>query len=250
MNTKRFTAILLILTLALVIAACGNTAGTGTQEETISATGPPIDDMSAPVRIGEIIEFGNYDWRVLEVIDGKVLLLSDQAIEPNIYHLDLKDVTWEKSFLRQSLNSRVLQEFTKEEQAQIVETTIRNPDNLWYGTKGGANTKDKLFLLSLEEVDRYFGDSGDYLNERRKKWVDDGFQERDNGSYLSNAYDSERVAILGYGETWWWLRSPGSVGASAAVVGIDGSVDVRGRDVNAMHTDMGGVRVALWLNMG
>ena len=250
MNTKRFIAILLILVLALTLAACNTTTGTGTQEETTSASGPPSDDMSAPVRIGDIIEFGDYNWRVLEVIDGKVLLLSDQIIEPNIYHLELKDITWEKSFLRQSINSRILEEFTKEEQEQIIETKISNPDNLWYGTKGGADTKDKLFLLSLAEVDRYFGDSGDYLNERRKKYTDGSYQENDAGSVFSNAYDSDRVAILGYGDSWWWLRSPGAAGATAAVVNIGGEVNVRGRDVDNMHPDMGGVRIALWLNMG
>jgi len=28
----------------------------------------------------------------------------------------------------------------------------KNPNNQWYGTNGGADTQDSIFLLSLDEV--------------------------------------------------------------------------------------------------
>ena len=200
------------------------------------------------VEIGEVIQFGKYNWLVLDIKDGKALIIAENAVEPNIYEFMLTDVTWETSFLRGYLNDRFLQNFTAEEQSRIAETQIKNPDNLWYGTPGGADTNDKIFLLSIEEADKYFGDSGDYLNKKRKSWKDgEGFEEKENGRTLSNTHDDERAAILDYGPTWWWLRSPGANNLCAACVNIGGSIDVSGRDVDAMNHEMGGVRPVLWL---
>jgi len=218
----------------------------------LSSDPPPHETPVNPpssVKASEIVQFGGYSWCVLEVRDGKALLLAEKIIEANLYNLYPTDVTWESCFLRDYLNGIFLQNFTHEEQERIVETSVNNPDNLWYGTPGGADTYDKVFLLSLEEVDRYFGDSGDYLTGKRKLWHADGIEENDEGWAFSNAHDEDRAAIYGYGPSWWWLRSPGSGSRSAAAVDIGGSVNVRGRDVDAMHPDMGGVRPALWLNV-
>jgi len=199
-------------------------------------------------RVGEIIDFGGYSWRILEVKDGAALLLCEDIPDANIYHLYPGDVTWETSFLRECLNGIFLKEFSAQDQARIVATTIKNPANLWYGTPGGADTTDKIFLLSLEEVDKYFGDSGDYLRMKRKSFDSNGNAiENPNGWVFSNSHDRERVAVVGYAETWWWLRSPGASGGSAATVNVAGSVNVSGRDVDTFHPEMGGVRPALWL---
>ena len=200
---------------------------------------------------GEIIQFGGYDWRVLEVRDGKALVISEDIVEANVYDLAAADgVTWETSFLRTYLNGIFLEKFTAEEQEQIAVTRIKNPDNLWYGTPGGADTDDKIFLLSLEEAEKYFGGGGDYLNERRKSWNADGtaIEKNDSGRAVSDSHDSERKAKYGYDFSWWWLRSPGAVNLSAACVSSDGSISVSGRDVDTMHPEMLGVRPALWLN--
>jgi len=216
----------------------------------LSTVGAPSPSDGTSIAVGAIIKFGNYSWRVLEVRGGKALLLSEQIIEPNMYNLDMSDTTWEKCFLRKSLNDRFLKNFSSEEQGMIAETTIANPGNLWYGTPGGAVTKDKIFLLSLEEADRYFGGSGDYVNSKRKAWGGDGnVIVRDNGWAVSNDHDIERASVLGYGDSWWWLRSPGATSNSAAAVNIGGSINVRGRDANTSHPEMGGVRPALWLNL-
>jgi len=213
------------------------------------ATNPPSEDTPVSVSIGETIQFGGYSWLVLEVQEGKALLITEEIIEANLYHLELTDVTWETCFLRSYLNGIFLRKFSDEEQERILETCINNPGNLWYGTPGGADTNDKVFLLSLEEVDRYFGDSGDYHNERRKRWRVNGIEENDDGWAFSNTYDGEREATFGYGPSWWWLRSPGSVRPAAATVNAGGSVNVSGRDVDTIHPDMGGVRPVLWLSL-
>jgi len=192
------------------------------------------------------IKFGNYKWRVLDVQGDKALLITEDAIEKRPYNKQFIDVTWETCDLRKYLNGEFLRKFTEEERREIAETQISNPDNLWCGTPGGRNTVDKIFLLNLEEVDRYFGNSGDYQNKRRKDYENNRWVAANNGYFLSNAHDSDRVAKIGNAACWWWLRSPGLLSRLAAGVRSDGFVDVDGDFV--IH-DSGGVRPAFWLNL-
>ena len=193
------------------------------------------------------LQFGSYKWRVLDVQSDKVLLITEDVIEKRRYHAQGTGITWKTCDLRKYLNGEFLQKFTEEERRKITETPICNTDNLWYGTKGGNDTVDKIFLLSLEEVDRYFGDSGDYKNKRRKKYDNGKWVADSNGWYLSNANDSDRGAKDAKGEAcWWWLRSPGNPNTSAVRVGDGGSVTVTGGSVRTLS---GGVRPAFWLNL-
>jgi len=199
----------------------------------------PTNQKDAAPKIGSIIPFGKYEWLVLDVQGGEALITTKNIIEKRRYNEECTDVTWETCDLRKYLNSEFLREFTKEQQGQIAEKRIPNPDNLWYGTKGGSDTHDRIFLLSLEEADRYFGDSGDYLNRRREKHSGHGF---------SNGHDSDRVANRESAACGWRLRSPGHASYYAAIVIDDGSVFVYGDDVSATYHG-GGVRPALWLHL-
>jgi len=188
------------------------------------------------IKVGDIIQFGAHDWRVLEIQDGKALLLSDRIIEYRAYNDSRTDVTWETCTLRQYLNGEFYNSFSAEEKARIAETRLTNDDNPWYGTSGGNATTDKIFLLSLEEVMKYFGDS----EQLRNRSSNDAY-------YINDQYNSERRATDANGAaTWWWLRSPGLVSLGAADVHFSGYVYVNGLYVNY---DDGGVRPALWLNL-
>jgi hypothetical protein len=191
--------------------------------------------ISNDPRVGTIIQFGNYKWRVLDVQGDRALILTEDVIEERKYNEEDTNVTWEECTLRKYLNDEFLQRFTKEQQRQIIETEIRNPDNLWYGTEGGRDTKDKIFLLSLEEAGRYFGGSGQLRNKNPKSEY-----------YINDQYNPARIAKDTDGKAcWWWLRSPGFSTDGAAFVNLDGFVFVSGSVV----VSYGGVRPALWLNL-
>ncbi|MCL1832537.1 MAG: DUF6273 domain-containing protein [Oscillospiraceae bacterium] len=143
--------------------------------------------------------------------------MNEDVTDNKSYHADGVDITWEYSSIRNYLNGEYYNTFTAGEQARIVETTIINSDNPEYGTAGGNDTTDKIFLLSIDEVNLYFSDENSKI-----------------------AYNAEGVAL------WWWLRSPGLGSIDAAGVYIDGSVCVSGCNVNSFN---GGVRPALWLNL-
>jgi hypothetical protein len=198
------------------------------------------------VKIGDIIPFGEYDWRVLDVREGKALIITESVVEQRAYNVHLMYMTWEMCRLREYLNGEFLNKF---DVSRIAEVTNPNPDNLWCETEGGNPTQDKIFLLSLEEVDKYFGNSGDYLAQRRKSF-DDEFYLDDDGIWVTNNHDSSRIANY-MGETcWWWLRSPGDGSCwgseTAAYVTQYGSVLVTGEYIRRQH---GGVRPALWLKL-
>ena len=126
--------------------------------------------------VGDIIKFGNYfindnktkepiEWRVLEVSNDRALLITKDAIDRKPYDYDdckpydyeLRDITWEECSLRQWLNYEFInQAFSKEEQNEIILTNISNPNNARYGTRGGNNTQDKIFLLSIYHNFRVF----------------------------------------------------------------------------------------------
>ena len=199
----------------------------------------------------EIIQFGGYNWRVLDVQGESALIITEDIIEVRPYDSEFTDEVWESCTLRQYLNGEFLEKFTEEEQGLIIETKVSNPNNLWYGTWGGKDTLDKIFLLSLEEADRYFGNSGDYLNERRKDFNFDNlsFAADSNGGFFSNLGDNHRQAKYADAPAFWWLRSPGILNSSAAFVFDNGGVGVFGLDLYCILDVICGVRPALWLKL-
>jgi hypothetical protein len=198
------------------------------------------------VREGEIIQFGGYDWRVLDVQDDKALILSERILWQGAYTSTMYgySTTWDNSMMRHNLG-RFYDRFSESDKVRIEETLVINSDNQWYGTPGGNDTTDKIFLLSIEEVVRYFGDSGQLAN---------GYPS--NGAFISGArisdeYDSARIAQTETGtDWWWWLRSPGNSYYDIAFVDSGGSICIPGHSSlrGAFRSD-GGVRPALWLNL-
>ena len=196
---------------------------------------------------GEIIKFGEYDWRILDVQGGKALLITEYIISMMPYNKISKSITWESCDLRNQLNLWFLHKLGIE-QKKITETVIHNPANLWYKTAGGGDTADKLFLLSIDEAERYFGDGKDYQIKNRKKCINGQYTEDIGGEYISNADNFGRAASYNGEKCWWWLRSSGFKDDTAASVEEDGAVCVRGSlvDGGLFH---GGVRPAMWIKI-
>jgi len=191
------------------------------------------------MQIGEKIIFDRYCWRILDIQDNMALIITDEVVELRAYHNTYKDTTWYDCETRRYLNSEFLNRFDENNQSRILLVTNKNMDNPWYGTKAGNESQDRIFLLSLEEVCRFFGDSTDKL------------YNRGNNRYWkkNDVNNSKRLARLvdACGCWWWWLRSPGRHNRLAAYIhGTDGCVGVNGNNVT---NDRGGIRPALWLKL-
>ena len=211
----------------------------------------------ANVSVGDLIRFSDLDWWVLDVEGNQALIITDRTIR-RMYHHTKEAVTWETSEVRQWLNGQFLNRFTQQELSRIEKTTVLNHDNPWdfsgfggyVSSPGGNNTTDRVFLLSIDEVLRYLGDSGMVARGATM-----GASERTfNASQISewgiclfgihDQYSEARIALDLYGRvSWWWLRSPGRGNTTAAFVWDNGFLDMFGDYVYVT----GGIRPALWL---
>lgn len=193
------------------------------------------------VAVGSIIKLGKYEqdndtsngkedieWLVLVKDDNKMLVISDKAIDCKQYHSSYIGTTWEECSLRRWLNDTFVNEaFTPEEQEKILTTNVTADANPDYDTDAGNDTEDKVFLLSIEEVNRYF--NNDVM--RACKPTDYAVS---NGAYVSDSSNC-----------WWWLRSPGNNRDRAANVDSGGYVSEEGDFV--ANKDLA-VRPAMWIS--
>lgn len=220
MKRKKITVVSLIAMMVLIITAC--------QSE-------PTGDLSSLSVGQDNVQFGPYIWQVLDVQDDKALLITKDIIEKAVYHETYESITWEDCSLREYLNGDFFENsFSDEEKAKIIEVTNPNPDNQWFDTKGGNDTQDKVFLLSIEEVVKYFGDSGQLENGNP-----------DSEYFIDDEYNEGRIAYNEGVAEWWFLRSPGGEAGRAADMSDVGTIILYGDCTNAGH----GTRPALWVSM-
>lgn len=183
--------------------------------ELCPACGAPIKPIPRPSS-GKI-RFGRYNWYILEKQSDKMLIITEKIIEKRPYHNEECDITWETCDMRKYLNGEFYNSFSKAEREGIIEVTNENSANPWYDTKGGKNTADKVFLLSIQEVIKYFGDSG-RMNTREVHQVCDWCKDK-YWPWLLDEYNINRRAIDEDGIVrHWTLRSPGANGHNVALV--------------------------------
>ena len=173
-------------------------------------------------------------WRVLDVdlAAHTALVIAEEAVVCRRYHR-VEAITWEQCDLRKWLNGAYLTKtFSVEEQAAIVERVNHTPDNPEYHTKGGNDTTDKIWLLSIGEAEQYFKDAADRRCAPTAK-------ARAQGARTSLQTTGGKCTC------WWWLRSPGT-DSNAASVNSDGSVNCNG---SIVYSDYVCVRPAFLLNL-
>ena len=134
------------------------------------------------MQVGDKILFGNYDWQVLDIQNDRALIITENIIEQRPYHNAYVGITWTDCSLRKYLNGEFYDRFNKDDKSRICPVINKNPDNQWYGIKGGEDTRDRIFLLSIEEVVcKYFGDSSSKLynpGKNQRYW----FQRKDENN--------------------------------------------------------------------
>ena len=201
------------------------------------------------IKVGDTYTFGAYEqdnstsngkeaieWTVLDKDGMSLLLISKQALDCQQYNTSYTDVTWESCSLRKWMNGTFLNKaFNAEEQAQIQNTTVSADKNPEYNTNPGNATTDKVFLLSINEVEKYFN------SDEARKCAPTAYAKA-QGAYTSDSFKTASGAAT----CWWWLRSPGDTQDSAAYVHDYGSVSYVGYYVDDASD---AVRPALWINL-
>ena len=214
------------------------------------------------IKIGDIIEFGGYSWVVLDVRDEALLIITERVIKFMPYHNHYENwdenITWKKSDIRKWLNDDFYNSINESERTRIIETHVINDKSPWsfgrwdgesHGIRGGNDTTDKIFLLSINEVVQYFGDSGALEKGTNENRRDVNMEWPDYGAYfwgIHDQYSEIRIAQNFKGEdSIWWLRSPGNHIRRAALVCAGGYIDLYGVTAYVEY----GIRPALWLTI-
>lgn len=152
--------------------------------------------------VGDTFFFGSYEqdgddsngreqieWRILDQKDGSVLAISRYILDYRAFSYDEEGMpTWEDCPLRTWLqNDFVREAFSATEQKKLLKNEIYTaPNDNGYGE---SNTTDSVWLLSVGEVERYFGfgeSAKAYGTVSANRKVDAEYQDR------------------------WWLRNLGT----------------------------------------
>lgn len=207
--------------------------------------GTSINDM-------DVIEFGSYplentldtepiEWIVVDKYVNKALLVSKNVIDCKSYNDVYQDVTWETCTLRYWLNTEFYNRaFSDEEKSQISQTKLTNPNSGTYGTLGGNETMDNIFILSLAEVTDYFEKDSIKLGAKATGYS----KEVLNGG--GHLYYTRSSKEWHYGNANYWLRTPGYSQGYASHIGPDGSIAAVGEMVDS---ESFGVRPAMWVTV-
>lgn len=107
------------------------------------------------MKIGKSVTIGGHSWTILDKQNDKALLIMNIPLKDIMFHSFLENVTWENSSLRYWLNNDFMNSFSNEEKQNILLTDIKMDDNEMYQVGGGNDTKDYVFLLSVDEAEKY-----------------------------------------------------------------------------------------------
>ncbi len=218
----------------------------------------------APYRkVGSYVSFGHYEqdndlnngqeaieWLVLDYDkkNNRTLLISRYGLDRKMYHTQWTAITWEKCTLRSWLNNDFYNmAFSTKERSAIIMTNVDNSlsqgfdfttvDSYAEKTTGGNNTKDKIFLLSYAEANKYLGVATHYYNIKSR--VSPTAYAVAQGAV---SYDDDKTED-GTAAAHWWLRSPGDEQRNAAFVGAGGML------LSLLVKNNFCVRPALWINL-
>lgn len=242
----------------------GKTTKTWSQYSDVVNVTAQSSGASTNVKVGDTLFFGTYEqdnntangkekieWIVLDKSGSSVLLVSKYGLDYQPYNTTQTDITWEKCTLRTWLNNTFLNTaFTTAEKGKIKTTNVVNEDNPKYGTEGGNNTNDKVFLLGISEAEKFFKNDDDEYG--RKNGYSAGRACKPTkyaiaqGAWQYEWESGQEEEMKKYqGNSWWWLRSPGN--DSTFVVNIDAGGGFHLRGIYLTYS--GTIRPALWMNL-
>ena len=151
-------------------------------------------------------------WDVLDIQDGKALLVSTYGLDCKAYDEESEMTLWEISTLRKWLNSQFLDTaFTEQEKQCYITTTTVKPDPDVYDSKYEDETQDKIFVLSNSEVKCYFP------SEESRVCIPTSYA-LPKGALVDDDEETED----GKPTCSWWLRTPSKL-TRAFTSGVYGS---------------------------
>lgn len=188
------------------------------------------------------------EWIVLDTVDDKMLVVSKNILDCVAFNNEYADIDWANSTIRAWLNETFINNaFTTDEQERILQSEVINMDpNAPVDASNGGNTLDKIFLLSEDEVLKYWPEDTDE-NRRAassKVAIDNGVWTLTEDRYEVLKNSGEDLSEQALGAGWWWLRNSGGKATFAMDVSADGKIREYGHE--AFKKD-DGIRPAMWI---
>ena len=188
-------------------------------------TADTVGDLSS-AQVGDLITIGRYEqdndldngpeaiqWRVLDKKDGKLLVISDKALDYISYSYEWDQVeksVWATSCSRGWLNNYFMQTaFTPAEQARISLSDIHTDPSPDFDNDPGPDTQDYVFLLSAQETEQYFPTA-----ESRRVLLSDYVHPHNKIRINRQGWGTNATRIHGD----WGLRSPNKYGTFAYIL--------------------------------
>lgn len=192
--------------------------------------GKPTDvDVRAPI-----------SWLVMARQDNRLLLLSHRCLDWEFFDgsgtlfSPCPAAAWEFSYAREYLSQKCFPRwFSPAQQAVIAPVRLKNEANPLTRCPDAAETEDRLFLLSREEVLQL------EAQLPHSDWLPAALLMADR-NLSGEGIEMYRQPCC------WWLRTCGQEDGDVAAVEEDGSVDLVGKDSGC---DEVGLRPAIWLDL-
>ena len=202
-----------------------------------------MDEKLTSVKVDDYLFSGSYEqdnnksngkekieWKILEVEDERVLIISKYALDCQPYNTSKANVTWETCTLRQWLNNEFYNTaFSEAENIWIPTTTVPADQNPDCDTTSGNATEDKIFLLSIKEAEKYVTANNS----------DSKTHGKPTAYALANSTDPLRSRDY----CWCWLRSSGQLQSYASSI-WNSHIDTAG---NSVDIDDHAVLPAMWI---
>ena len=253
--SKRKFSIFIPLTIAFVIvfALFLNNSKVDVTEEETNVTIISENELETEeerfkgIEVGQTLEFGRYystikdgiaekdniKWKVLDIVDDSALLMSCEILKNMQYHEFWNAITWETCSLRKWLNNDFYDlAFDDSEKEYIKIVDIQNTGNEFSGIVQDFVTKDRVFLLSIDEAEKYF----DQFNLMMTVGTE---YAKDEGLWISKYASSVGYSV-------WWLRSPGKTQSYASLIHAGGSIGTNG---DGVATRGNGIRPCIWVKV-
>jgi hypothetical protein len=188
----------LLLSILLTVCLLGVNVGCSSGRPQSSDKPTAAENMVelSNTQAGESYSFGGYSWRILAASDGRALLITEDIIE--VRRFDEESNEWGSSELRRYLNDDFYSRFSPDEQRLICDANLAD-----------VGTSDKVFLLSVDEVQAFFTGPEDCYAAY------EGIEP--TGSDGKPLYPDDM-------ERWWWLRTPGANGIGVSLAGSEGCI--------------------------
>lgn len=238
---KKILGFIIFLASAVCMVGCGSSKIEKTEDR--------------DYKVGDYLTYGSYEqdnnksngkepieWEIICVEDGKALIISKYGLDVKIYDTHKNGSTWETCSLRSWLNNEFLNDnFSDSEKKKIIKTIVTADDNEKFEIRGGNDTEDKIFLLSIKEVEQYL------TTESSRECIPTEYAKTVSDLFFDNNDDGKDD----YECCAWWLRTVGDYNNYASCIWPEDAEGGHYHEIAdvAVTDDYCALRPAMWIDI-